>query len=303
MDVLSVHSFAKINLGLRILRKREDGYHDIQTVFQEIDLHDDLDFEKYPSGIAISSSHPDLPLDSRNLVHRAFGLFCERAKIREGLSVHIEKHIPMGAGLGGGSSNAAALLIAANRLWGNPLSSTQLEEVAAEIGSDVPFFLIGGTALGEGRGESLTPINGPKGCWVCLVYPGVPVSTEWAYREVKIALTNEPKMVKFNTIFKNLDSHTLRTTLVNDFEGVVFSRHPFLAALKAQMSEKGAFYASMSGSGSTIFGLFKNRETAEKARAFFSIDHRMASFLCRPVPPHRLTENIGLDSLPHPSPL
>jgi 4-diphosphocytidyl-2-C-methyl-D-erythritol kinase len=301
MEVLSVQSFAKINLGLKILRKRADGYHDIQTVFQEIDLHDVLDFEKYPSGIAISSSHPDLPLDSRNLVHRAFCLFCERAKVREGLSVHIEKRIPMGAGLGGGSSNAATLLIAANRMWENPLSMTQLKEVAAEIGSDVPFFLTGGTALGEGRGECVTPIPGPKRCWICLVYPGVPVPTAWAYREVKIALTNEPKMVRFNTIFKKLDSHTLRTTLVNDFEGVVFLRHPFLAALKTQMVEKGAFYASMSGSGSSIFGLFKNRETAEKARAFFSIDHRMASFLCRPVPPHLQGENIGLDSLPHSS--
>jgi len=286
MECLSLPSYAKINLGLLLLREREDGYHDIVTVFQQIDLHDEITMKKTPSGVRVSSTYPSLLLDEDNLVCRAFRLFQSRLHLKEGAEIHIRKNIPVGAGLGGGSSNAAVTLAGANQLWEKRLPRVELEEMAAEVGSDVPFFLLGGTALGQGRGEILTPLRWSTDYWIVLVCPRIRVSTSWAYSQVRIALTKEEKFAKFRSIFESFTPHALRETLVNDLEGVVFRRHPVLRKLKEQMYQRDAFYASMSGSGSSVYGLFLRREQAEAARTFFSVQEGMTTFLCRPVSSH-----------------
>jgi len=283
MECLCLPSYAKINLGLVLLGKREDGYHDIATVFQQIDLHDEITFRRVSSGIRITSTDLTLPTNEENLVYRAFRLFQRRVRFKEGMEIHIRKNIPVGAGLGGGSSNAAVTLLVANRLWGERLSREEIEEMAAEVGSDVPFFLCGGTALARGRGEILTPFQWFTDYWIVLVCPGICVSTSWAYSQAKIALTKEKKITKFRSIFKRYTPHALRETLVNDLEGVVFRRHPVLRKLKEQMYQRDAFYASMSGSGSSVYGLFFSREQAEEARTFFSMQQGMTTFFCKPI--------------------
>ena len=283
MEWFSLRSYAKINLGLLLLGKRDDGYHDIATVFQQIDLHDHISFRKIASSIRITSSNPTLPLDENNLVYKSCRLFQKAQGITEGLEVHIQKHIPIGGGLGGGSSNAAATLVAMNHLWKTNLSLAELLEMAIKIGSDVPFFLQGGIALGRGRGEILTPIQWPADWWIVLICPGIHVSSSWAYRQAKIALTKEEKFTKFRSIFKRYSPHTLRTMLINELEGVVFQRHPILQEIKKQLYQRDAFYASMSGSGSSVYGLFSHRAQAEVAKASFCTDQGMETYLCRPI--------------------
>jgi len=285
MNLLELKAYAKINLGLYLLQKRLDGYHDILTVFQSIDLHDTLTFERTRSSgmFAISLDGIPVPLGEENLVFRAYRVFCERMHISGGLAVHIEKRIPVGAGLGGGSSDAAVTLKAMDILWETHLLQEDLERMAGEIGSDVPFFIRGGTAIGEGRGEKLTPIKLPMDYWLLLVCPGIPISTAWAYSQAKIGLTKEEKLTIFKSIFENYSHKALRASLKNELEAVVFQRHPLLRLLKDEMYQWDAFYASMTGSGSAIYGLFNSREKAEAAESFFSIDGRMRTFVCRPI--------------------
>ena len=283
MEKLVLRSYAKINLGLELLRKREDGFHDIVTVFQQIDLYDEITYHRVPSSIVITSTDPDVPLDDKNLIYRSFDLFRMRHDISEGLKIYIRKNIPIGGGLGGGSSNAAVTLVAADRLWRTNLSQDQLREMAMEIGSDVPFFLQGGIALGQGRGEILTPVQWPNDYWIVLICPGIHISTSWAYSQARIALTKEEKFTKFRSIFDSYTPHTLRTMLVNELEGVVFRRHPVLREIKEQLYQRDAFYASMSGSGSTVFGLFHRKEQAEGTKTFFSNERGLQPILCRPI--------------------
>ncbi len=283
MDGLKLRSFAKINLGLLLLGKRVDGYHTIATVFQQIDLYDILTFSKSQYSIAITSDDPSIPTDEKNLAYRAFHLFQMEAGINEGLHIHIEKRIPVGAGLGGGSSNAAVTLMAANKLYDTQMSSRQLARLALRIGSDVPFFLLGGTALGEGRGEILTPLAWPVSWRALLVCPDFQVSTAEAYREAKIALTKEEKITTFRSLFTSYAPEKFKSSLKNELEDVIFQRHQSLRALKENLYDKNAFYASMSGSGSTVYGLFHGREQAEEAAAFFSKQQGMKTFLCSPV--------------------
>lgn len=276
-------SYAKINLGLLVLRKRSDGYHDIATVFQQIGLHDRLSFEKTDSGLSITCTHPDVPLDERNLVWKAYEAARSAFHIPFGLRVHIDKQIPPGGGLGGGSSNAAATLLAIRRFLSTHISEEQLQEVAAGIGSDVPFFLIGGTAFGTGRGEKLHPVRIPLDFRVVLVFPEIQVSTAWAYQHAKIALTNEEKLSKFRALFEQFSLHAFKAGLVNDLESVVFERHPRLRDHKSQLVKKGAFYAGMSGSGSTLYGLFSDSRTAEEAVSFFSNNQDVKALVCKPI--------------------
>ena len=283
MNSLTLPSYAKINLGLLLRGKRDDGFHDIETIFQQVDLHDRLIFRKIPTGIRIRSTDARLPLDGRNLVFRAFDRFRDKVGSSEGLEVHIEKCIPVGSGLGGGSSNAAVTLVASNRLWGEPFTRHDLHEIAVEIGSDTPFFLMGGTARGQGRGEILTPLDWAPDWWIVLVCPDIEVSTAWAYRHSKIPLTKDEKFTKFSSIFNRMQSSALSSSLHNDLEGVVFKRHPTLQEIKECLYARDAFYASMSGSGSSIFGLFSEQETAEEAKSFFGIQKKMTVHLCRPV--------------------
>lgn len=283
-------SYAKINLGLSVLRKREDGYHDIATIFQQVDLHDTLTFESiHSSEIVIVSDNPELPKDRTNLVVKAINKLFSHTNQHLGVRIRIEKRIPMGGGLGGGSSNAAVALIAVNSLLRNPLSQDELVRIGAEIGSDVPFFFSGGTALGEGRGEKLTPLSWNLPGWICLLCPGIHISTAWAYNQMKIALTNEEKFTKFKALFQEVSPYAL-DKLENDFEGMVFQRHPILLTFKELLRERGAFYASMSGSGSSLYGLFSSYEEADAVRSFFQKEKGVSAFVCKPMASSRTVE-------------
>ena len=283
MDCIVLPSNAKINLGLLLERKREDGYHDIRTIFQEIDLHDSLTFQKMSDGIHISSTDQTLPLDEQNLCFRAFRLLQEKLGIREGIEIHIDKRIPVGGGLGGGSSNAATTLMAACRLWEIEPMPDEFQTIAMDLGSDVPFFLLGGTALGTGRGEKLEPLSWEPDWYVVLVCPGIRVSTSWAYRQARISLTKVEKFTKFMSLLSDFSPHSLKANLGNDFEDLVFRRHPVLGEIKSDLYRWDAFYASMSGSGSTVIGLFLGREKAEKARTFFSMERKFTAIVCKPI--------------------
>jgi 4-diphosphocytidyl-2-C-methyl-D-erythritol kinase len=284
LNRIQIKSFAKINLGLGLLKKRLDGYHDIITVFQAIDLHDILTIRRIHSPkIHITSSGVPIPLNEDNLAYRAFKMMQHQLHLEGGVEIHIEKRIPTGGGLGGGSSNAAATLTGVDLLWGTRLLPQDLAFIAAEIGSDVPFFIQGGTAIGEGRGERLTPIDLNLDCWVLLVCPAISVSTAWAYGQARMGLTKDEKLTNFMSIFQKNALHAFRGSLRNDLEDVVFKRHPLLGLFKEDMYKWDAFYASMSGSGSCVYGLFDRLEQAEAARSFFMVDQRVTTFLCRPI--------------------
>ncbi len=261
---LRMPSHAKINLGLYVLGKRPDGYHDIWTIFQELEFHDVLYFTKRDAPLTLTTNHPTLPVGDENLVCRAARAFAQKTGCPTQLAIHLEKQIPLGAGLGGGSSNAAAALCGLNQLFQVGASREELAALGATLGSDVPFFLHGGTAIGTGRGEQIEPLPDLPPCWILLINPRIHVSSAWAYKNINLKLTNFPTK---NNVF--LQQHNAVTdalrTLENMLEEPVISHYPIIASIKNLLLEEGAEWASMSGSGSTVFGVFKEKELAEQA--------------------------------------
>jgi 4-diphosphocytidyl-2-C-methyl-D-erythritol kinase len=258
---------AKVNLDLRVLGSRADGYHELRTVFQTIDLYDTLTAQEKPGPFVLKCRTPGVPLDDKNLVWRA-GAALWKALGRGGdpcdAVITIEKGIPLEAGLGGGSADAAAGLHVLARLWGGaPLSL--LREVASGIGSDVPFFLSGGTALGLGRGEEIYPLVDLPRHWIALVLPPFGVSTAEAYAwydEDRAAGVREPRG---ELQILPVPWPTRAAQMINDLEPPVLRRHPEIGAIKAALKEAGAVAAAMSGSGSAVFGLFRTRPAAARA--------------------------------------
>lgn len=281
MEELRIPSFAKINLGLRLLEKRADGFHDIATIFQQIDLKDTLSFQKTDKNIEISIDKYDIPTGEKNLIYQAFQRIQKEKNFEGGISVKVDKQIPPGGGLGGGSSNAAMTLHAVNTLFELSMSENSLQKIGAELGSDVPFFVKGGCALGTGRGEILEPIELPQNYWIVLLLPDMSVSTAWAYSQAKITLTKEEKMATFRALLGKKNRFAFKDKLLNDLEQAVFERHPQLLTLKSQLYQRDAFYASMSGSGSTVFGMFETEDGARDAHSFFS--KSIQARICRPV--------------------
>ena len=261
---LRMPSHAKINLGLYVLGKRPDGYHDIWTIFQELEFHDVLYFTKRDAPLTLTTNHPTLPVGDENLICRAARAFAQKTGCPTQLAIHLEKQIPLGAGLGGGSSNAAAALRGLNQLFQVGASREELAALGATLGSDVPFFLHGGTAIGTGRGEQIEPMPDLPPCWILLINPRIHVSSAWAYKNINLKLTNFPTK---NNVFSqqhNAVTDALRT-LENMLEEPVISHYPIIASIKNRLLEEGAEWASMSGSGSTVFGVFKEKELAEQA--------------------------------------
>lgn len=249
---LRIKSPAKVNLTLEILRKREDGYHELRTVLQKIALHDTLDFALgKEKGISITSSHPALPTGKENLVYKAARTLMETCAIRAGVRVNIKKRIPLGAGLGGGSSNAAATLIALNRLLELNLPDRELRRMGARIGADVPFFCTEEAAIGYGIGERLKPIRLPN-LWYILIYPNFEVSTRWAYEN--FVLTKRRLHNKIHEFVRTPE--TISSVLRNDLETVVSKRYPQIEEMKGILCRAGALGSMMSGSGPTVFGIF-----------------------------------------------
>ncbi len=261
---------AKINLGLFILGKRPDGYHDLETLFQMVSLYDTVELESRENKIELVCDDPKVPTDESNLMIRAARRLQEAVPGKKGLGCRmvLKKKIPMGAGLGGGSGNAAGVLIGLNRLWDLNLQSDELLEIGAQLGSDIPFFLCAPSALGEGRGERLTPLQPPKKFHVILVFPRVSMSTAEAYQALNFSLTKNAKNINIlREFFSQSNIASLGAHLHNDLEPVVIKRLPVIASIKQKLDSLNADGVLLSGSGSAVFGIFESSQKAEKAYA------------------------------------
>lgn len=260
-------SFAKINLLLKILGKRCDGFHELFTVFQTVSLHDSLTFE-ISDRLTLTSNLKYLPTDERNLVIKAAKAIQQDCGTEKGAAIHLEKRIPSPGGLGGGSSNAAVALIGLQRLWQIDCGEVGLRRIASELGSDVPFFLYGGTAMGMGRGELIEPINDTDCELVLIVTPKVPVSTRIAFSKIDAeTLTNQAAEHNLSVCRLEAESLDLRhSALKNDFEESVFSAFPEIERVKTTLLELGAVNAAMSGSGASVFAIFDKEETWQTAK-------------------------------------
>jgi 4-diphosphocytidyl-2-C-methyl-D-erythritol kinase len=266
---LEKNSPCKVNLLLNILGRRADGYHELETLLHPVDLCDHLTFSRAGNGIQLTCSEPGLPTDSKNLVHRAATSFLEAAKITDGVHVHLEKKIPLAAGLGGGSGNAAVTLLGLNELFGGPLPPEHLHRLAAAIGSDVPFFLQRQPALATGRGEiiqPLAPFSALRGASFLLIHPGFGIATAWAYRalaQFPTALKGQPGRAR--QLISRLQAGDLAAAgreFYNSLEAPALDKYPILALYQKFLRAHGAAATLMSGSGSTTFAIFREAPTA-----------------------------------------
>ena len=285
MESLPVEkAYAKINLGLKVLGRRPDGYHEILSVAQCVDLADVLYFEPASSD-QLTCSLDSLSTGPDNLVCRAVDAF--RARLNrpiQSFRIHLEKNIPIGAGLGGGSADAAAALRGLNRFYDQPFSTADLRQIAATLGSDIPFLVEGGTALMRGRGEILEALSWEGVVFYVLAYPEVEISTAWAYGQLGPILTENSPYFNFIISLSGgcVDHDRLFEVLENDFTPAVDRAYPIVAELRSQLDRVGARAASMSGSGSTVYGIFDDRKTASQAHSALQ-RQGCRSFLCQPV--------------------
>ncbi|PKL51538.1 MAG: 4-(cytidine 5'-diphospho)-2-C-methyl-D-erythritol kinase [Nitrospira bacterium HGW-Nitrospira-1] len=283
---ISLKAPAKINWFLSVLNSREDGYHNIVSAMQCVDLFDLLSFEEDEDIHVLSDL--DIP-DKANLVHKAAALLKAVSSYKYGARIELKKNIPVAAGLGGGSSDAASALIGLNRLWGLNFDKGTLMRLAAGIGSDVPFFLGGPLALIEGRGEKVTELNAEGSAVILLVKPDVPVSTPWAYSSYKTGLTKKPVDIKlFCQALGRKDFTFLRHTVFNDLEDVVVRKYPVVGEVKRILLENGAVFSLMSGSGSAVFGVFHSIEEADRA------SKNLQGKWCRVVRTLNCSEGLGM---------
>jgi 4-diphosphocytidyl-2-C-methyl-D-erythritol kinase len=260
-EPLRLESPAKLNLSLEILRKREDGYHEIETILQKISLHDTLHFSlKKEKGVTITTDHPSLPVGKDNLAYKAVQSVLKASDYKRGVHIQIEKRIPLGAGLGGGSSNAATTLKALNQLLDLGVSKKRLMEMGLEVGADVPFFFLEGAAMGSGIGERLKKIELPA-LWFLLIYPNFEVSTRWAYQN--FVLTNQ--RIHFNLQKFTKTPEGISHILLNHLEEVVSKKYPQIDIMKKILFSAGAMGTLMTGSGPTVFGIFPEEKGATEA--------------------------------------
>jgi 4-diphosphocytidyl-2-C-methyl-D-erythritol kinase len=267
-------ALAKINLALDVIRKREDHYHDLHMVMTTVDLFDRLSLEKLQEDeIKLACDKPYVPLDERNFVYKAIQLMKTKYQIKEGVSVHIQKNIPVSAGLAGGSSDAAAAIRAMNRLFNLNLSLEEMIAIGKEVGSDVPFCIYNKTAIAEGRGEVLTPLPKPPKCWVILVKPHFGVSTKEVFQNVVINQIQHPNVMDVISAVKNGNYNKLTQSIGNSLEDVTFKLYPEVEQLKKNIQKLNPDVTLMSGSGPTIFALTLKERNAR--RIINSIDKRI----------------------------
>ncbi|HSU56110.1 MAG TPA: 4-(cytidine 5'-diphospho)-2-C-methyl-D-erythritol kinase [Candidatus Dormibacteraeota bacterium] len=284
---LQKQSFCKVNLLLNILGKRPDGFHELETVMQPVALFDELTLATAASGIELTCSEPTLPTDSRNLVYRAAEVFLNTASIKDGVRLHLEKKIPMAAGLGGGSGNAASTLLGLNELFDNALEAAELQRIATSLGSDIPFFLQRGPALATGRGEQITALTrfpALRGAYFILVHPGFGISTPWAYLQLQRfpeALNGQRgRAEKLVNLLQTAELPEASTAFYNSLEAPTLHKYPLLVLFQEFFRANGAAGTLMSGSGSTTFALASNKSEAEtlaeKFRAKFGQSYWLA---------------------------
>jgi 4-diphosphocytidyl-2-C-methyl-D-erythritol kinase len=262
---ISCRAHCKINLGLRVTARRTDGYHDILTVFHRVGLFDDI-LLSVSDGITVHATDPAVPSDESNICHEAARALAEILGADGGVRVDITKRVPAGAGLGGGSADAAAVLRALPGFWGKACSGEALRALALRLGSDVPFFLGDGSAVGRGRGDVLEYFSLDVPFAILLCTPPVHVATAWAYS--RIAPRPDAREDIRSLLLRGMsDPAVLRAHLVNDFEPPVFREYPVIRSVKESMERDGALFASMSGTGSSVYGLFEDAARAEIAAA------------------------------------
>lgn len=264
---ISLKALAKINLGLDVVRRREDGYHEVRMIMQTIHLYDRLDIKRTQEpGIQIQTNLSFLPVNENNLIYKAAKLLMDEFSITDGVSVKLDKRIPVAAGMAGGSTDAAAMLIGVNRLFSLGLTKRQLMERGVQIGADVPYCIMRGTALAEGIGEELSPLPPMVKCPVLIAKPSISVSTKFVYQNLKLDDTTiHPDIDRLIDDIKAKNLHDIAAHMGNVLETVTIPNYPVIDEIKKHMLSNGAVGAMMSGSGPTVFGLFDDEDTAKKA--------------------------------------
>ena len=273
---MRLRALAKINLGLDVVGKRADGYHEVRMIMQTIQMYDVLEIQKKEEpGISLTTNIPYVPTDERNLVYKAAKMLMDEFHVKEGLSMNLEKFIPVAAGMAGGSSDAAAAFVGVNRLFGLGLSENDLMKRAVKVGADVPYCVMRGTALAEGIGEKLTRLPRLPHCYVLVGKPGVNVSTKAAYESLRL---DDPAMVHpdidgMAQALRQNDLEGVISRMGNSFEPEIIRKYPVIQEIKDLMEAGGARKAMMSGSGPTVFGIFYEKEKMEQAAAAIRESH------------------------------
>ncbi len=268
MDSMKLKAYGKINLGLDVVRRREDGYHEVKMIMQTVNIYDRIFIKKNDSGeIKIKTNLFYLPNNSDNIMYKAAKLLFDEFGITKGLDINLQKNIPVSAGMAGGSTDAAAVMFGINVMFRLGLSIEELMERAVKIGADVPYCLLRGTALSEGIGEKLTRLSPPPNCFIVIAKPGLGVSTKHVYQNLNLdGLERHPDIDGLMEAIKNKDLKKMSEKMENVLETVTAKEHPEIDRLKQLMLECGACVSLMSGSGPTVFGLFEKKEDANKAK-------------------------------------
>lgn len=267
MNYIKLKAYGKINIGLDVLKKRPDGYHEVKMIMQTVNIFDSIHINKIiQPEIRISTNLYFLPSNENNLAYKAAKILFDEFKIKEGIKISIKKHIPVSAGMAGGSTDAAAVMYGVNKLFSLGLSIEDLKKRAVKIGADVPYCLVGGTAIAQGIGEIITPLSPMPKCYILIAKPGFSVSTKHVYQNLKVdEIKNHPCIEEIVLGIKNRDLKHIASQMGNVLENVTIKEHPELEKIKQTMILGGALNAIMSGSGPTVFGLFDNEKSINEA--------------------------------------
>lgn len=270
MDTIQMRALAKVNLGLDVIRRREDGYHEVKMIMQTLQMFDRVTLEKRDQdGITLETNLPFLPVNEQNIAYRAAKMLMDEFQIQGGLHIKIDKHIPVAAGMAGGSTDGAAVLYGLNKIYQLGLTKQQLMERGVRLGADVPYCIMRGTVLSEGIGEILTPISPMPECFILVAKPPISVSTKHVYQNLKLdQIEKHPDIDGMVEALKEQNLEGIASRMENVLETVTISEHPEIAQIKAQMMEAGALNAMMSGSGPTVFGIFDDKEQGLKAKEY-----------------------------------
>ncbi len=283
---IQLNAYAKINLGLDVTRKRSDGYHEVRMIMQTIGLYDKLSMNIINTPkIKMKTNLPYLPTNNNNIVYKAVSLIKEKYEIKDGIYINLKKKIPVSAGLAGGSTDAAAALWGMNKLFDLNLSLEELQEVGVTLGADVPYCLMGGTALSEGIGEILTPLAPFPNCHILVVKPKINVSTKSVYEDLDLSkIETRPNIDSIIDGIEKNDLYSAISHFANTLESVTIKKYPEIKDIKKNMLEQGALVSLMSGSGPTVFGIFDNHDKAKNAFYHFKVSNfKYKVFLTRPI--------------------
>ena len=266
MNEISMKAYAKINLGLDVVRRLENGYHEVKMIMQTVGIYDELTFQRQESGICITTDSGELPTNEDNLIYKAARLLMDKYQLQEGVRIHLQKNIPIAAGMAGGSTDAAATFKGINELFGLGASEDELKELAVKVGADVPYCIMGGTALAEGIGEKLTRLPNAPECILLVAKPDINVSTKFVYEHLDAAgVEHHPDIDGMITAIEEQDLVGVVDRLENVLETVTVPAYPIIDTIKSKMLEMGAEGSLMSGSGPTVFGIFTDEGKAREA--------------------------------------